>query len=351
MRTCSRAFLALITIGLAVEGTAGWLVYIWAARVLPCRFSPAQAVLGRSSVCPVPVTLFGHNSFVPVFMLTALLLASIVLFVVSFARITVATLGARRTCTLHRIVSPAVLSSVRSAKWLLVVDDAAPTAYCIGLLRPWVVITSGLVERLTEPSLRAVVAHETSHRRRRDPFRSALAMSVARGLFFVPSLRDLAAATSAENEISADAKAVGLVGRANLVTGLLAVLGHPAPTGFCFDRDTRSPPGSARRFGVWSSPSSPPTKDAPHYERSADRCVARHSGLVAQVPPLAHRGVSTANRPDRTIFRLVRASHQHRAGRMSPPPTASYRALRTSCLERTGGRILRLVGAPTPCEC
>jgi Zn-dependent protease with chaperone function len=231
MRTCSRAFTALVATGLVVEGTAGWLVYIWSARVLPCRFSPAQAVLGRSSVCPVPVTFFGHNSFVPVFALAALLLASIVLFVVSFARIAVATLLTRRACVHHRIVGPTVLTSVTSAKWLVVVDDLAPTAYCIGLVRPWVVVTSGLLERLTEPSLRAVLAHETSHRRRRDPFRSAVATSVARGLFFVPSLRDLAVATLAENEISADAKAIGLFGRENLVTGLLAVLGHPAPAG------------------------------------------------------------------------------------------------------------------------
>jgi Zn-dependent protease with chaperone function len=231
MRTCSRAFTALVATGLIVEGTAGWLVYVWSARVLPCRFSPAQTLLGRSSDCPVPVTLFGHDSFVPVFALAALVFVSIVLFSASFARIAVATLLARRACAHRRIVGPTVLLSVTSANWLVVVDDDAPTAYCMGFVKPWVVVTSGLVERLTEPSLRAVLAHETSHRRRRDPFRSALATSVARGLFFVPSLRDLAAATLAENEISADAKAIGLVGRGNLVTGLLAVVGHPVPAG------------------------------------------------------------------------------------------------------------------------
>jgi hypothetical protein len=50
----SRAFIALLISGLVVEALAASLAYSWAARVLPCRFSPAQAVFGRSYACPVP---------------------------------------------------------------------------------------------------------------------------------------------------------------------------------------------------------------------------------------------------------------------------------------------------------
>jgi Zn-dependent protease with chaperone function len=234
-RTSSRSFWALAASGLASEGVAAWLAYAGAARALPCRFGPAQTIVGRSLECPVPVILVGHDSFVPAVLLGALVLASLALFALSFVGIAVATARARRACAKCRTRRPvpikAEVTAARSPKWLVVVEEPSPVAYCIGLLRPWVELSSGLLDRLSGPGVRAVLAHEASHRRRRDPLRAALGRSLARGLFFVPSLRDLADATLAENEISADLEAASLAGRENLAAALLAMLKSPAPPG------------------------------------------------------------------------------------------------------------------------
>lgn len=190
----------------------------------------------RAPTCPVPIALVGHDTLVPAVLLGLLVAASVALFARSLAATAVATLRAKRDCARRaiRYPLPSAASLPRpamSARWLVVIAQDEPAAFCIGLFYPWVVVSSGALPRLSEPGLQAVLGHELSHRRRRDPLRHALAKSVACGLFFLPSLRDLADATRAENEVSADAKAVCHSGKAALAGALLEVLGHPAPAG------------------------------------------------------------------------------------------------------------------------
>ena len=232
----SRAFIVLVTSGLLAEGAAAWLTYRWAAQALACRWAPARAVFGQSTTCPVPIALVGHHTLVPVALLGLLVAASVILFARSLAATAVATLRAKRDCARRAVGYPLPVASslprpAGSARWLVVIAQDEPAAFCIGLLRPSVVVSSGLVSRLAEPGLRAVVDHELAHRRRHDPLRYALAKSAACSLFFLPSLRDLADATLVENEVSADAKAVCYSGKAALAGALLEVLGHPAPAG------------------------------------------------------------------------------------------------------------------------
>jgi Zn-dependent protease with chaperone function len=238
MRPASKhgqAFFVLLGSGLVVEAAAAWLAYTWAARVLPCRFSPAETLFGRSRVCPVPIALLGHNSLVPALLLGALVVVSAALFTVNLVGTVIATSRARRACAERRLYGPAQLdalpNTLRDVGCVVVIADDVLTAYCIGLLRPSVVVSSGLVRQLGAPELRAVVAHEASHYRHRDPLRAAVARSLARALFFVPALRDLAEATLAENEIYADALAIASVDRAHLAAALVALLGQPAPPG------------------------------------------------------------------------------------------------------------------------
>ena len=231
----SRAFAVLVTSGLLAEGAAAWLTYRWAAQALACRWAPARAVFGPSTTCPVPIALVGHHTLVPVALLGLFVAASVTLFARSLAATAVATLRAKRDCARRAVNTlPLLASSIGlnvSPGWLVVIAQDEPAAFCIGLFYPWVVVSSGALPRLGEPGLQAVLDHELSHRRRRDPLRHALAKSIACGLFFLPSLRDLADATRAENEVSADAKAVRHSGKAALAGALLEVLGHPAPAG------------------------------------------------------------------------------------------------------------------------
>jgi hypothetical protein len=89
-----------------------------------------------------------------------------------------------------------------------VIDDEHPEAFCAGLLRPRVYVTTGALARLDAPALEAVRAHEREHARRRDPLRLAASRVIARSLFFLPGVRELGRGQIMLAEASADERAV-----------------------------------------------------------------------------------------------------------------------------------------------
>jgi bla regulator protein blaR1 len=91
---------------------------------------------------------------------------------------------------------------------LFVIDDERPEAFCAGLFRPRVYVTSGALERLDEQSLNAVLLHERHHARRRDPLRLATSRVIARSLFFLPGVRELHRGQQMLAEVSADESAL-----------------------------------------------------------------------------------------------------------------------------------------------
>ena len=92
-----------------------------------------------------------------------------------------------------------------------IVETDARFAYCVGLMRPRIVVSRGLLARLAGSELAAVLAHERAHAARFDNLRQWLAavslwplpQTLRRGL-----LRDLAAA----NDESCDGRAAELIG-------------------------------------------------------------------------------------------------------------------------------------------
>jgi len=100
---------------------------------------------------------------------------------------------------------------------VLVLDAAAPLAFCAGWLRPRVYVSSGVLGRLSDSELRAVLAHEQHHGALRDPLRIAVSRVLCQALFFLPVLRPLHDRYADVAELSADAAA------------LEAVDGAPAP--------------------------------------------------------------------------------------------------------------------------
>ena len=106
----------------------------------------------------------------------------------------------------HRLIGSGDWGKVEDA---VVIPDEQPRAFCAGLLRPRVYVSSGAVALLDEAALRAVLAHERHHARRWDPLRLAIARVIARALFFVPGLAELVRRQRAMAELSADEYAVG----------------------------------------------------------------------------------------------------------------------------------------------
>ena len=113
-----------------------------------------------------------------------------------------------------------------------VIDSAEPLAFCAGFLRPSIYISQGAVDRLTEPELSAVLAHERHHLGSRDPLRRLVAQSLADSLFFVPLLRRISDRYRALGEVAADEAAVRSVReRHSLASALLKFSEHqPVPS-------------------------------------------------------------------------------------------------------------------------
>jgi beta-lactamase regulating signal transducer with metallopeptidase domain len=153
------------------------------------------------------VSLFGHDLTYP-----AANAAAIVVVVLAAAGLIVAATavrGAVRELAADRRFSRRLAAlNPRRLHEALVIDDERPRAFCAGLIRPRVYISTGAAALLDEAALQAVLAHEHHHARRHDPLRLATGRVLGRALFFVPGLPQLIEHQQALAELSADETAV-----------------------------------------------------------------------------------------------------------------------------------------------
>jgi hypothetical protein len=115
----------------------------------------------------------------------------------------------------------------------LLIADARPRAFCAGLLRPRVYLSTGALAMLDDAALGAVLAHERHHARCHDPLRLAVGRVLARALFFLPELGDLVERQQALAELSADESAVNAApgNRSALARAMLSFSDTPASAG------------------------------------------------------------------------------------------------------------------------
>jgi beta-lactamase regulating signal transducer with metallopeptidase domain len=115
-------------------------------------------------------------------------------------------------------------------KVIRLVDHPLSIAFCAGIFNPIVIISTGLVERLSPKQLNAVLLHEHYHYLRRDPLR-ILVLDVMRvALFFLPAIHEWRDAFKAKMEVAADQYAVQRIGKPALAGALhclLAEEGNP----------------------------------------------------------------------------------------------------------------------------
>src|SRR5688572_7253653 len=159
------------------------------------------------AVCALAATLFAVMLVVGVDALrfhgaSPVLIAEALVLAVMAGSFTREALRQRR----FRVRLPAERRALCGAP-VLVVPSRRPLAFCLGLVRPAVVVSDGLIERLSEAELRSVIAHEHHHARRHDPLRRALVKAFCDGFWFVPALRSTARAQAVVSELAADAVA------------------------------------------------------------------------------------------------------------------------------------------------
>jgi Zn-dependent protease with chaperone function len=102
-----------------------------------------------------------------------------------------------------------------------VIESPRPQAFCAGLLRPRVYISTAALRLLTPSELSAVLAHESHHRARRDPLRILAARVFADALFFLPALGRLSRRYHQLAELAADDAAARSWGASALASALL----------------------------------------------------------------------------------------------------------------------------------
>jgi peptidase M48-like protein len=102
--------------------------------------------------------------------------------------------------------------------------DARPFAACVGLYRPAIYVSSGLVDRVSPAGLRAAVAHEEAHRGRRDPARHLALRILAATITSGPWLMVLSRRMALRAEIRADRFARASASTRALAEALAAVI-------------------------------------------------------------------------------------------------------------------------------
>ena len=136
--------------------------------------------------------------------------------------------NAAHAFSVHRLPCPPALASqirdIVDPAILYVLDDPTTTALCVGLLRPTIYVSTGLLKCLPLPALRAALAHENAHRRRRDPLRQVLWDLLAEVLVPTVWTRELAQRVRLRAEILADRHARNVTSTRDLASALLAVV-------------------------------------------------------------------------------------------------------------------------------
>ena len=118
--------------------------------------------------------------------------------------------GVRRVRASHAVVAglPRLDRQRVGSATIDVFSHPSALAFCAGLLRPRIYVSTGTIAALDAAELEAVIAHERHHARKRDPLRIFVAGVLSDGLFFAPALRRLADRYAALAELAADRAAV-----------------------------------------------------------------------------------------------------------------------------------------------
>lgn len=74
----------------------------------------------------------------------------------------------------------------RQSQDIMVIHHNQSLAFTIGCGKPYIVLSSGLIEMLEDHELEAVIEHETFHQRNRDPLKVFILQLISQSLWFIP---------------------------------------------------------------------------------------------------------------------------------------------------------------------
>jgi len=210
-----------------------------AAAALSLTIAGALVALGVAGVAALAATIIGALTACVFFLadLDRIPLSALVLVILALA----SAAGFVRTLWTYRrerrLLAGLPLSPSTDATLTRIADNVGvtvqvtparrPAAFCFGLLSPRVVVTSGLLERLSADEKAAVLWHEAEHVRTREPLKCLLARLAANTFFWIPLLRDLLDRFLLIKEIAADQRAVARTNTSALAGALYEVSSAP----------------------------------------------------------------------------------------------------------------------------
>lgn len=108
---------------------------------------------------------------------------------------------------------------------LAIIRHPAALAMTIGLFRPRIVLSTGLIDALTAAELDAVMAHESCHLKRKHPLAMFVLAIIGRAFWYIPIYRWFKAKYNVMIELAADRYAIRATGgAADLGSAMLVML-------------------------------------------------------------------------------------------------------------------------------
>ncbi|MGI8586318.1 MAG: M56 family metallopeptidase [Chloroflexia bacterium] len=208
-------------------GCAGSLAVAAFAPLL-IRAQPEPETAHLDLVCLFLPTNSDWAAHLMSYAILLLLLVGLICGFSSFLR-----LMARTRYTLRRLLEftrpvdgalQTLLEPIQLADRLDLVQTEVPLAFCYGLLRPRICLSTGMVSALEEDELIALLWHERSHLLHRDPFRVAFGRAWTAMFFFLPVVRALYKRYLLAKEVDADAYACAQQGGNGPLAAALWVL-------------------------------------------------------------------------------------------------------------------------------
>jgi Zn-dependent protease with chaperone function len=214
---------------------AFWTIVLFAAAfrgiVVVAACCVVASLVDRVDTSGIAALWSGEPSALPATVLAAIAVTGLAVGSVEAARRAWATIVFRFRV---RSAAAALPEDVRHATEqaglrdrVVVVADCEPFALTYGLLRPRVLVSTGLLRLVEEAELAAVLAHEREHVRGRDPLKTAVVRVLVGRLIVFPLVREFADRFAVGREMAADRRAVSLCGRRAVVSALLKAVDHP----------------------------------------------------------------------------------------------------------------------------
>lgn len=218
-----RIFLWLVSAALL---PAGAMAFALTRGAHDARVALAKAPAPVADVCQIVVTYsinpISHALYVT-FAAVAVLSLSLGLFeVVSLHLRTQRRLSAELESEgaylprLRRLAASVGLAPPR------ILAASEPRAFTFGYLSPSVAVSRGLLSRLNDEELEAVLRHEAEHVRRRDPLRMLVVAGLTKALIIAPIVRRIGHAFQVAKEVDADVAVLRAMGPRPLVSALLS---------------------------------------------------------------------------------------------------------------------------------